>query len=149
MEDILEIDRFLLTALQENAKRSERKRMAFDLRTTSGDNSQRILKALEVGTVVPIHRHSDTSETIICLKGSIDVVFFCNTPNNEAGGPIDGICGVAIENGAEINMFERYRTRLCPAEGKYGVQIPLGAWHSVEVYEPSTIFEAKDGAYKG
>ncbi|MGM9721653.1 MAG: DUF6016 domain-containing protein [Candidatus Egerieousia sp.] len=46
-------------------------------------------------------------------------------------------------------IFERYRVRLCPREGKYGVQIPLGAWHSVEVYEPSTIFEAKDGRYKG
>lgn len=32
-------------------------------------------------------------------------------------------------------------------EGKYGVQIPLGVWHSVDVKEPSTIFEAKDGAY--
>ena len=53
-----------------------------------------------------------------------------------------------IADGMEANVFERYRVRLCPREGKYGVQIPLGAWHSVEVYEPSTIFEAKDGAYK-
>ena len=49
----------------------------------------------------------------------------------------------------EANLFERYRVRLCPREGKSGVQIPLGAWRSVEVYEPSTIFEAKDGKYKG
>ena len=45
----------------------------------------------------------------------------------------------------EVNVFERYRVRLCPREVKYWVQIPLGAWHSVEVHEPSTIFEAKDG----
>ena len=46
-------------------------------------------------------------------------------------------------------IFERYRVRLYPREGKYGVQIPLGAWHSVEVYESTTIFEAKDGKYEG
>ena len=60
-----------------------------------------------------------------------------------------GECGAVIAVGMEANLIERYRVRLCPREGKYGVQIPLGAWHSVEVHEPSTIFEAKDGRYKG
>ena len=55
---------------------------------------------------------------------------------------------MVIADGMETNIFERYRVRLCPREGKYGVQIPHGTWHSVEVYEPSTIFEAKDGRYK-
>ncbi|MBQ6942090.1 MAG: hypothetical protein IJN23_05940 [Akkermansia sp.] len=41
------------------------------------------------------------------------------------------------------------RTLLCPAEGCHGMQVPAGAWHSIEVLEPSVIFEAKDGAYKG
>ncbi|MGM9759410.1 MAG: DUF6016 domain-containing protein, partial [Parabacteroides sp.] len=62
--------------------------------------------------------------------------------------PFMGDCGTVIADGMETNVFERYRVRLCPREGKYGVQIPLGEWHSVEVYEPSTIFEAKDGAFK-
>lgn len=41
------------------------------------------------------------------------------------------------------------RIHLCPTEAKYGCQIQKGAWHTVEVIEPSVIFEAKDGAYKG
>ena len=147
--EITEIDKFLLTALHETAKRNEKLRRNYDLRTTENDNSQRMLNALQPGTKVPIHRHLETSETTICLQGKLDVIFYDMRPNDDCGGPIMGTWGTAIENGAEINMFERYRTRLCPAEGKYGVQIPLGVWHSVEVYEPSTIFEAKDGAYKG
>ena len=42
---------------------------------------------------------------------------------------------------------ELSRHLLCPSEGHYGIQLPPGTWHSVEVYEPSTIFEAKDGAF--
>lgn len=146
--EILEIDKFLLTALHEGAKRSERLRMNYDLRTTTEDGSQRMLNALQPGTNVQVHRHLETSETVICLQGRMDVIFFDLRPNDDCGGPIMGICGTAIAEGAEINLYERYRVRLCPAEGRYGVQVPKGAWHSVEVYEASTIFEAKDGAYK-
>ena len=49
---------------------------------------------------------------------------------------------------SDFSLLTGESVRLCPYEGRYGVQIPLGAWHSVEVYEPSTIFEAKDGAYR-
>lgn len=145
--DILEIDKFLLVALQENAKRSERLRVNYDLRTTAEDGSQRMLNALRPGTKVAIHRHLETTETTVCLQGKMDVVFFDVRPNDDCGGPMFGTCGTAVAEGMEINMFEVYRVRLCPEEGKYGVQIPVGAWHSVEVYEPSVIFEAKDGAY--
>ena len=147
--EITEIDKFLLTVLHENAKRSERLRMNYDLRTTTEDTSQRMLNALEPGTRVPIHRHLETAETVICLHGCMDVVFYDLRPNDDCGGPICGDCGTVIIEGMETNVFERYRVRLCPAKGKYGVQVPVGSWHSVEVYEPSTIFEAKDGKYKG
>lgn len=145
--EITEIDKYLLTALHERAKGSGRLRMNYDLRTSENDSSQRMLNALEVGTKVPIHRHLETSETTVCLEGRLDVVFYDMRPNDDCGGPVMGTCGTSIVEGAEVNMFERYRVRLCPAEGRFGVQIPLGAWHSVEVHEPSTIFEAKDGAY--
>ena len=49
----------------------------------------------------------------------------------------------------KVEYSEVHRIHLCPAETKYGCQIPKGAWHTVEVIEPSVIFEAKDGAYKG
>ena len=148
MTQITEINDNLLAALHLRATASERKRMNYDLRTSAEDGSQRMLNALEAETKVPIHRHLETSETTICLQGCLDVVFYDLCPNEDCGGPFIGDCGTDIAEGMQTNMFERYRVRLCPREGKYGVQIPLGIWHSVEVYEPSTIFEAKDGAFR-
>ena len=137
------LDKDLLSVLHERAVASERLRMNFDLRTTAEDTSQRMLNALEPGTHVAIHRHLKTSETVICLEGCLDWVFYEELPNVDAGGPVhDG------EVAADENQFvEVARFRICPREQKYGIQIPLGVWHSIEVYEPSTIFEAKDGAY--
>lgn len=134
----------LLAALQSQAQGSERLRQNFDLRTTPEDGSQRMLNCLEVGTKVPIHRHLKSSETVVCLKGSLDWVFYEELPNMDAGGPVhDG------ETAAdESNFRETARFRVCPREGQYGIQVPLGAWHSVVVHEPSTILEAKDGKYE-
>ena len=122
------INEKLLEDLQSKAQQSERKRMNFDLRTTPQDGSQRMLNFLEPGTVVPIHRHEDTSETVICLKGKLDVIFYYQ----QSDGSFEEIQRVAFD----------------PSQGCYGVQIPKGAWHTVQVYEPSVIFEGKDGAYK-
>ena len=133
----------MLSALHWKARENERLRQNFDLRTTTEDGSQRMLNALEVGTHVPIHRHLKTSETVICLEGCLDWVFYEELPNVEAGGPVhDGETAVDETVFAEVARF-----RICPREQKYGIQIPKGAWHSIVVHEPSTIFEAKDGAY--
>ncbi len=133
----------LLRGLHEKAAQNERRRRNYDLRTTADDTSQRMLNALEVGTKVPIHRHLKTSETVICLEGCLDWVFYVELPNMDAGGPIhDG------ETAAdETNFLEIERFRVCPREGIHGIQVPQGAWHSVIVHEASTILEAKDGAY--
>ena len=139
----------MLSELHLQASASERKRMNYDLRTTPGDGSQRMLNALEAGTKVPIHRHLETSETCVCLHGCMDVVLYDLRANEDCGGPVMVADGTVIADGMETNVYELYRVRLCPVEGLFGVQIPPGAWHSVEVYESSTIFEAKDGAYKG
>lgn len=124
---MIEIDKALLLSLREQAKASLRLRQNFDLRTSAADTSQRMLNVLEVGTQVPIHRHEETTETVICIEGRLIEMFY------EKDG--EDFCEVA-------------RVELCPREGKYGVQIPQGVWHTIEVLEPSTIFEAKDGAYK-
>ena len=134
--DIQLINEELLSALCSQAKSSERKRMNFDLRTTQADTSQRMLNVLEPGSLVPIHRHEDTTETVVCLKGRLDWIFYEELPNMDAGGP-----------GREFKEF--FRIEICPAKGQYGIQVPQGVWHTIEVKEPSTIFEAKDGAYKG
>ena len=141
--EIQTINDELLAELRKQAQGNERKRQNFDLRTTSEDGSQRMLNVLEPGTKVAIHRHLKTSETAVCIEGRLDWVFFDELPNVDAGGPVhDG------ERVFDETVFKEVaRIRICPREGKYGVQVPKGAWHSIEVYEPSTIFEAKDGAY--
>ena len=124
----LEIDKLLIERLFEQAKESPRLRMNYDLRTSSADTSQRMLNALLPGTEVPIHRHEDTTETVVCLSGRLEEMVYEEMP--------DG------------SFQEVSRHLLCPSEGKYGIQIPAGAWHTIRVLEPSVIFEAKDGAYK-
>lgn len=134
------INQELLSELHKKAMENERLRMNHDLRTTPADNSQRMLNALEVGTKVPIHRHSKTAETVICLEGCIDWIIYEEIPS--ASPCVEG--EVATD---ESRFKEVARHRLCPREYKFGIQLPPATWHSVEVYEPSTIFEAKDGAY--
>lgn len=137
------INEELLNSLYKQAAESERLRQNLDLRTSKEDGSQRMLNALQPGTKVPIHRHLKTSETVICLEGCLDEIFYEELPSMDTGGPIhDG------ETATDEHQFKEVaRVRICPREGKFGVQVPKGAWHTIEVYEPSTIFEAKDGKY--
>lgn len=122
------IDQNLIEELWKQAAESPRLRQNFDLRTSNADTSQRMLNALLPGTEVPIHRHEDTSETVVCLCGRLEEMIYEEQP--------DG------------TFLEVSRALLCPAEGRYGMQIPAGAWHTIRVIEPSVIFEAKDGAYR-
>lgn len=108
------------------AKENVRQRQNFDLRTSTADQSQRMMNALLPGTEVAIHQHTDTTETVVCLVGRLDEVMYEKV-------------------GEDFREIERIH--LCSAEGKHGCQIPQGVWHTVEVIEPSVIFEAKDGAY--
>ena len=117
------IDDNLLEGLFAEAKTSPRLRMNMDLRNSGGDGSQRMLNALLPGTVVPIHRHRETSETTVILRGRLFMVFY-----DDMGGQTD-------------------RFLLDPSLGNHGVQIPRGRWHSVEVLEPSVILEMKEGRY--
>ena len=127
----MEINNNCLEQLLEEAAQSPRLRQSQDMRTAPTDGSQRMLNALMPGTQVPIHRHPLTSETVICLSRKLDEVIFEETIDAEGNS----------------QLRETTRIRLCPNEGNYGCQVPQGAWHKVEVYEPSIIFEAKDGPY--
>lgn len=120
---VMEFNKIFLETLFEKASESPRLRANYDLRTSPEDNSQRMLNALLPGTQVPIHHHPMSTENVICLCGRLDDVLY-------------------DDNGNEIARFH-----LCPAEGYYGCQIPKGVWHTVEVLEPSVIYEAKDGKY--
>lgn len=117
------INKALFDSLFAKALLNERKRINYDLRTNSDDNGQRMLNAMLPGTIVPIHRHPNSNENVILLTGEIDEVFY-------------------NENGIEIK-----RIHLNTQNGIYGCVVPCGEWHTVEVMEPSIIYEAKDGKF--
>ena len=151
----MEINKELLNKLLEQAKVNPRLRQNLDLRTSPSDTSQRMLNALLPGTVVPIHRHEDTTETVICLCGKLDEVIYEEI--NPLLSPLKGEDAACFEKGMDaqdVTIGSRFREieriHLCPAQTQYGCcQVPKGAWHTVEVIEPSVIFEAKDGKYMG
>ena len=120
---MIQIDKILLEELFAKAKDSERKRMNYDLRTSSNDGSQRMLNALLPGTDVPVHRHPNSNENVILL------------------------CGKLVEVIYDVAGSESERIHLDPSVGNFGCVVPAGAWHTVEVLEPSVIYEAKDGKY--
>ena len=134
----------LLQKLHEMAQNNERLRQHYDLRTTPEDGSQRMLNVLQPGTKIPVHRHLKTAETAICIEGCIDWIFYEELPSVDTGG--------CIHNGSQIAdescFTEVARCRVNPREGVYGIQIPAMAWHTIEILEPSCIFEGKDGAYE-
>ena len=117
------LDDALLNELEARAMQSPRLRMNLNLHDTLDAKAQRLLNALEPGTVIPIHRHRHTSETYAVLRGRMFVVFY-----DSMGGAVE-------------------RFLLDPEAGKYGIHIPVGQWHSVEVIDPSVILEVKDGPY--
>ena len=119
------IDKSLLDTLSSQAKASPRLRQAYDLRNGENDNSQRMLNALEPGTVMPIHRHMKTSETICMVRGKMLMRLF-----DDKGTITDEF---VMEPCGEHPM----------------VQVEVGQWHSLEVLEEGTVvFEAKDGKYE-
>ena len=98
--------------------------MNLDLRNSAGDGSQRMLNAIEPGSLLPIHRHTKSSETVVCLRGRLQEVFY-----NDAG--------------KETEVIE-----LAPNSGCVALNIPIGQWHTVRVLESGTvILECKDGPY--
>ena len=117
------IDDHLLDNVTAKAEESPRLRMNYNLHDSLDAKAQRLINVLLPGTPLPIHRHRHTAETYVILRGKMFVVFY-----NDLG-----------------TQTERYL--LDPTKGNYGVQIPAGQWHGIEVIEPSAIFEVKDGPY--
>ena len=121
----MKIDNLLLDKLTAQAKESPRLRMNLDLRNSDADSSQRMLNAIEPGSVVPIHRHQKTSETVVVLRGRVVEEYYSSEGALEAsyelaaGGPV---CAL---------------------------NIPAGQWHTLRALESGTvILEMKDGPYE-
>ena len=138
----MEFDKEFLEKLLEQAIENPRLRENFDLRTSSADTSQRMLNALQPQTEVAIHRHEKTEETVICLVGRLEEIIYEEV--DEYVYEVTSCCDDVIR---QKSFKEVSRQILSPTEGKFGIQIPAGAWHTINVIEPSVIFEAKDGAY--
>ncbi len=116
------IDKKILDELTAKAKVNPRLRQSLDLRNSADDQSQRMLNALEPGTVMPIHRHKGSSETCVCIRGHFEEYFY-----DEQGNLTDTID--MVPGGVVLN-------------------IEKGQWHSLKCLESGTVlFEAKDGAY--
>ena len=115
----------LLNKLTAQAKASPRLRMNYDLRNSPEDQSQRMLNALEPGTVLPIHRHRNSSETVAILRGRAVQWLY-----DEEGKVVEK---VLLEVGGDI-----------PA-----MNVEKGQWHRLECLESGTVIvEFKDGAYE-
>ena len=122
----MKITQVMLNSLTEQAKASERLRINLDLRNSDTDGSQRMLNAIEPGSILPIHRHQKTSETMVCLRGKLRVEYF---------DELERIC-------TDSFIIE-------PGGSNVAVSIPIGVWHTVHALESGTcILEMKDGAYK-
>ena len=120
---IMVITKEILDELTAQAKDSPRLRMNYDLRDTSEDESQRMLNAIEPGTVMPIHRHMASLETIVCIRGHFQENLY--DAHGNLVETIDMLPGGAIVN------------------------VPAGQWHNLVSKESGTVlFEAKNGKYE-
>ena len=117
------IDQYVFDELTAQAKASPRLRMYLDLRNSSADKSQRMLNAIEPGTVMPIHRHRTSSETVVCVRGHFEEYFY-----DESGNLVEVVD--MVPGGAVLN-------------------VPIGQWHSLKSLESGTVLlECKDGEYE-
>ena len=121
----MKIDNKLLDNLTAQAKASPRLRMNLDLRNSDEDSSQRMLNAIEPGSVVPVHRHQKTSETMVVLRGRVVEEYYSS----------DGVVDATFE--------------LTVGGPICALNIPAGQWHTLRALESGTvILEMKDGAYE-
>ena len=117
------ITKDILDELTEKAKASPRLRCNLDLRNSADDQSQRMLNALEPGTIMPIHRHKSSSETCVCVRGHFEEYFY--DTEGRLTETVDMVPGGVVLN------------------------IEKGQWHSLKCLESGTVlFEAKDGPYQ-
>ena len=122
----MKITQAILDELTAKAKASPRRRMNMDLRNGIDDQSQRMLNAIEPESVVPIHRHQKSSETVVCLRGCVVEEFY---------DELERICTEAI--------------KLTPNGQTVALNIPAGQWHTIRSLKSGTvILEMKDGKFE-
>lgn len=118
------LDEQLIDGVTEKAKQSPRLRMNYNLHLSLEDKAHRLFNAMEPGTPVPIHRHRESAETMILIRGRIKVLVY----NDDA----------TLKDTIELSQDS----------DRFGIHLEKGEWHTVEVLESGTVmFEVKDGPY--
>ena len=146
----MELNQDFLGKLFEQAKACPSLCQDYELRTSPADPNQRVLKALLSGTVVPIHRHPNSTEDVLLLRGKLVVIIY------EEVNPFLSFSGkrnaAVFEKGMDAQnvttgkrLREVKRIHLDPKVGNYGCVVAQGVWHTVESLIPSVIYVAKDG----
>ncbi|MDD5915532.1 MAG: WbuC family cupin fold metalloprotein, partial [Bacteroidales bacterium] len=86
-------------------------------------DSNLLLNAMLPVKVLPVNRHPRRNEIVELLCGKdVEVTY------DDGGNELERVCMDA-------------------SAGIFGCVVPAGAWHTVEVLEPSVIMEVKDGRY--
>ena len=120
----MRIDRVLLVRLTEMAKASPRKRQHFDLRDSAEEPCMRMLNALEPETVIPVHRHRETSEEVVVIRGAVEEILY-------------------DDQGVETERYRLVPGGECPA-----CKVPVGVFHTCRaLVSGSVIVEFKQGKY--
>ena len=105
------IDQNLLDNLTDEASKNERLRKNYNLHDKLDDPVQRLLNALEPGTDLPIHRHKNTEETYMLVRGGMRILFY-----NDKKEITESVV-------------------LSSKAGTYGISIPKGQWHTIDNIE--------------
>jgi len=127
------IDQKIFDSLLEEAGKTPRLRMNFDLRNSPQDKSQRMLNALLPGTPMPVHRHRKSNETFVVVQGKMEEIYY-------------DVKEDPLTHARTATETERF---LISSSGPvFGICIPAGQWHSLNIIEPTVMLECKDGAYE-
>ena len=138
----MNITQAILDDLTAKAKASPRRRMNLDLRNGADDQSQRMLNAIEPDSVVPIHRHQKTSETVVCLRGRVVEEYYQELK----------VDSLKLKDSSEVQRLSVQKVQeieLSPNGAVVALNIPAGQWHTLRSLESgSVILEMKDGRFE-
>ena len=138
----MNITQAILDDLTAKAKASPRRRMNLDLRNGTDDQSQRMLNAIEPDSVVPIHRHQKTSETVVCLRGRVVEEYYQELK----------VDSLKLKDSSEVQRLSVQKVQeieLSPNGPVVALNIPAGQWHTLRSLESgSVILEVKDGKFE-
>lgn len=121
---LIKIDEGLMDSLSVKAKSSDRKRSNYNLHGSPEDSVQRFLNAVEPGSYIPPHKHTDSIESFVILRGKIAYFKF-----DDDGSLVETVLSSKNENPV--------------------VEIPRNTIHSLAALEEGTVvYIVMEGPYR-